>query len=56
VLGAAREAFVGGMHTAAWASAGIMLFAAVIALAFLRGLPATAPETRSPRPADKVPA
>src|SRR4051794_5316596 len=54
VLGAAREAFVGGMHTVAWASAGIMLFAAVVALAFLRGLPAGAQETGSPRPANKV--
>ena len=52
VLGAAREAFVAGMHTVAWASAGIMVFAAVIALAFLRGRPAGEPESGSPRPAD----
>lgn len=54
VLGAAREAFVVGMHTVAWTSAAIMLFAAVVALAFLRGLPAGAQETGSPRPADRV--
>ncbi|GIH02676.1 MFS transporter [Rhizocola hellebori] len=56
VLGSAREAFVVGMHTVAWTTAAVMLFAAVIALAFLRGLPAGAQETGSTRHADKVPA
>jgi MFS transporter, DHA2 family, multidrug resistance protein len=54
VLGAAREAFVDGMHTVAWTSAAIMLTAAIVALAFLRGRPAGAHETGSPRPAEKV--
>jgi DHA2 family multidrug resistance protein-like MFS transporter len=59
VLGAAREAFVSGLHTVAWTSAAIMLFAAVTALAYLRGLPASAQkagaqEIGSPRPAEKV--
>jgi MFS transporter, DHA2 family, multidrug resistance protein len=54
VLGAAREAFVGGMHTVAWASAAIMLFAAVVALAFLRGLPGGAQETSPPQQAERI--
>jgi DHA2 family multidrug resistance protein-like MFS transporter len=54
VLGAAREAFVGGLHTVAWAGAGIMLFAAVVALVFLRGLTPGGQETGSPRPSEKV--
>jgi DHA2 family multidrug resistance protein-like MFS transporter len=54
VLGAAREAFVDGVHTVAWASAGIMLFAAVVALVFLRGLRIGGQATGAPRPSEKV--
>jgi DHA2 family multidrug resistance protein-like MFS transporter len=54
VLEAAREAFVGGMHAVAWVGAAVMLFAAVVALVFLRAQPADAPQTGCPQPADKV--
>jgi DHA2 family multidrug resistance protein-like MFS transporter len=54
VLGAAQEAFVSGLHTVAWTSAAVMLFAAVVALAYLRGLPAGAQAADSPRPAEQM--
>ncbi|KUL36683.1 MFS transporter [Actinoplanes awajinensis] len=54
VLGPARAAFVESLHTVAWASAGIMLIAAVVALTLLRRLPAGAPQDRPARTPDEV--
>ncbi|MEU8242587.1 MFS transporter [Actinoplanes missouriensis] len=54
VLTAARDAFTGGLHVAAGATAAIMLVAAVASLALLRGSPIGERETGSPRPPETV--
>ncbi|MFD6226266.1 hypothetical protein ACFWFZ_05215 [Streptomyces sp. NPDC060232] len=48
VLALAREAFVHGMQYAAWAGTALLLGAAVLAAALLRGVGASAPAAAEP--------
>jgi MFS transporter, DHA2 family, multidrug resistance protein len=52
VVGAARHAFVDGMHVAALSSAGLAVVAGVLALATLRRVPAVIPDAAPDLPRD----
>ncbi|MEU6757284.1 MFS transporter [Streptomyces sp. NPDC046685] len=55
VLAAAREAFVHGMQYAAWGGTALLLGAAVLAAASMRGIEAPAPPAAEPAGADAAP-